>query len=302
MNLSLGQLSALSRLAHLGTMTAVAEELGYTPGAVSQQIAALEKTVKAPLITKNGRKVALTDAGRVLVEHADTLLVAERAALDAVRNVQQHFVGPVSIGVFGSIAATLLPEVIAQARADYPQMRIRSCELDLDDVFDAVDRGYVDVAFGLDYPAVPFRKPDGVEIIVLRRERFALAVAPGAYGLTEDSRIDLRDAADWDWILPVESEHYGLAMRTACRQYGFEPRVAHEVLDTAATLAMVARGLGVSPATDIMLTLSSLPVARVAIAQDVLREVVLIRPAATNQRPTIEAITEAARHLIKQTP
>ncbi|HET6736828.1 LysR family transcriptional regulator, partial [Mycobacterium sp.] len=66
MNLSLGQLTTLRELARRGTMVAVAEELGYTPGAVSQQIAALEKSVNARLITRVGRKVVLTDAGAVL--------------------------------------------------------------------------------------------------------------------------------------------------------------------------------------------------------------------------------------------
>jgi DNA-binding transcriptional LysR family regulator len=61
MNLSLGQLATLRELARRGTMVAVADQLGYTPGAVSQQIAALQKAVNTPLVAKVGRKVVLTD-------------------------------------------------------------------------------------------------------------------------------------------------------------------------------------------------------------------------------------------------
>jgi DNA-binding transcriptional LysR family regulator len=86
----------------------VADQLGYTPGAVSQPIAALEKSVN-PLIAKVGRKVVLTDAGTVLAEHAEAILAAEQAAFDAVLNVRDHVAAPVLVGTFGSTAAALLP-------------------------------------------------------------------------------------------------------------------------------------------------------------------------------------------------
>ena len=61
-------------------MAAVAEELGYTAGAVSQQLARLEAAVGQPLLSKVGRGVRLTDAGRVLADHAIEVLRAEEAA------------------------------------------------------------------------------------------------------------------------------------------------------------------------------------------------------------------------------
>ena len=224
MNLSLGQLATLRELARRGTMVAVADQLGYTPGAVSQQIAALEKAVNTPLVAKVGRKVVLTDAGTVLAEHAEAILAAEQAALDAVLNVRDHVAAPVLVGTFGSTAAALLPAVVARAHADYPQMRLRSCELDVDDALEAVAHGRVDAAFGLDYPSKPLPRVPGIEIVTLREERFGLAASPGAYGVRAERRMDLRDAADWNWILPPAATHYGAAMRTVFRQHGFEPR------------------------------------------------------------------------------
>ena len=120
MNLSLGQLATLRELARRGTMVAVADQLGYTPGAVSQQIAALEKAVNTPLIAKVGRKVVLTDAGTVLAEHAEAILAAEQAALDAVLNVRDHVAAPVLVGTFGSTAAALLPAVVARRTPTIP--------------------------------------------------------------------------------------------------------------------------------------------------------------------------------------
>src|SRR4029453_12083567 len=300
MNLNLGQLTTLRELARRGTMIAVADELGYTPGAVSQQIAALEKSVNTRLITKVGRKVVLTDAGTVLAEHADRVLAAERAALDAVLNVRDHVAAPVLLGTFGSTAAALLPAVVARAHAAYPQMRLRSIELDVDDALDAGTRGRVDAAFGLDYPSVPLPRLPGVDIITLREERFGLAVSPGAYGMRTESRIDLRDAAGWNWILPPSDTHYGAAMRIVCRQHGFEPATSHEIIDTAVTLALAAKGLGVAPVTDMMIGLnSSVPIIRIALVQKIVRKVVLIRPAGADARPTVRAVTEIVQHVIR---
>jgi DNA-binding transcriptional LysR family regulator len=299
MNLSLGQLTTLRELARRGTMVAVADELGYTPGAVSQQIAALEKSVNARLITKVGRTVALTDAGIVLAQHADQVLAAERAALDAVLNVRDHLAAPVLLGTFGSTAAALLPAVVARAHDAYPQMQLRSSELDVDDALDAVTSGRVDAAFGLDYPSVPLPRTPSIEIITLREERFSLAVSPGAYGMRTESRIDLRDAAGWNWILPPSNTHYGAAIRTVCRQHGFEPTASHEIIDTAVTLALASKGLGVAPVTDMMIGLnSSVPIIRIALLQKIVRKIVLIRPEGTDTRPTVRAVTEIVQEVI----
>jgi DNA-binding transcriptional LysR family regulator len=299
MNLNLAQLTTLRELARRGTMVAVADELGYTPGAVSQQIAALEKSVNTRLITKVGRTVALTDAGIVLAEHADRVLAAERAAMDAVLNVRDHVAAPVLLGTFGSTAAALLPAVVARANEAYPQMRLRSLELDVDDALDSVARGRVDAAFGLDYPSVPLPRVAGVDIITLREEPFGLAVSPGAYGMRTESRIDLRDAAGWNWILPPSGTHYGAAIRTVCRQHGFEPTASHEIIDTAVTLALASKGLGVAPVTDMMIGLnSSVPIIRIALLQKIVRKIVLIRPEGADARPTVRAVTEIVQEVI----
>ena len=302
MNLNLVQLATLRELARLGTMTAAAEELGYTPGAVSQQIAALEKAVKTALIVRVGRTVGFTDAGAVLAEHAEVILAAERAALDAVLAVDDHLAAPVLFGVFGSTAATLLPAIVAGARVDHPQMCLRSCELDVDQVLDAVMRGRVDVAFGLDYPGVPLPRVPGVEMVTLRQERFGLALSPGAHGIRTECRIDLCDAADWEWILPPADTLFGRAIRTACRQHGFEPKATHEIVDTAVTLTLAGRGLGVAPVTDMMFGLNvAVPLIRVTLQQEIFRTLVLVRATGAGARPTVRAVTAIVQRVIAAT-
>src|SRR5262249_6850621 len=152
------------------------------------------------------------------------------------------------------------------------------------------------LAFGIDYPNHPLPRLPGIEILTLGEERFGLAVSKGSYGIRTETTIDLRDAADWPWILAPANTYYGLAMRIACRQNGFEPRAAHEIIDTAVTLTLAGRGLGVAPVTDMMLGLSpSAPIVRVHLRQEIIRRVVLIRPAGATTRPTIRAMTEVIR-------
>ncbi|WP_433678700.1 LysR family transcriptional regulator [Nocardia sp. CA-119907] len=303
MSLNLAQLAALRELSLSGTMASVAQKLGYTPGAVSQQIAALEKSVGAELTMRIGRHVVLTDAGSVLAEHAERILRAEQHALDAVRAVGAEVAGPLVLGTFGSTAAALLPPVVTATHNRYPELDLTSRELDVDEVVAAVRRRDVDVAFGLDYPNTPMPRDPDVEMITLRTERLGLAVAVGAYGMRTDTRIDLRDTQDWVWIMPPPTTPFGHALRTACRHGGFEPLVRHEVADTAVALALAGRGLGATFVTDMMAELNpSVPIVRVGLEQDLTRKIVLIRLAGADQRPTVNAITTVTRSVLDSSP
>src|ERR687892_563445 len=77
--LDLRRLRLLRELSERGTIAAVADPLQFTPSAVSQQLAMLEREAGVPLLERAGRGVRLTDAALVLVEHAEAML--ERAAL-----------------------------------------------------------------------------------------------------------------------------------------------------------------------------------------------------------------------------
>lgn len=303
MNFSLAQLVALRELSRHGTMTAVADALGYTPGAVSQQLAALEKTVRMPLFTRVGRRVVLTDAGVVLVEHARRILDAERSAWDALRALDEDIAAPLLLGTFGSTTAALLPPVVAAVSRDHPKLGLSSRELDVDDAMAAVQKGQVDIAFGLDYPNSPLPLSPDVDVITLRSERFGLAVSPGSLGIRTASTIDLAAASEWDWILPAPRTRFGQAIRIACRQAGFEPRVTHEVTDTAVSLTLASTGLGCAPVTSMMLDLNrSVPVLRIELEQENTRRIVLIRSSGSADRPTVRAVSETIRAVVDDYP
>ena len=266
-------LRSLHDLARLGTISAVAAAQGYTPGAVSQQLATLERAAGLPLLERVGRRVQLTDAGLVLVEHAERILRSEEAARHALETVGGEVIGTLRIATFASSAATLLAPSIVAAQARHPRLAASTLEVDVDSVTRAVERGDADLAFGLDYPDAPVPRSRGVEVVRLATERFLLAT-PIAWKLPDP--VSLAEVADRDWILPPAGTNYGRAVRAACRRAEYEPRVTHLVTDTAVSLAMVAQGLGVTMLTPMMMTLAPPGLATVRVLEDVFRHVVLI--------------------------
>lgn len=287
------QLRALVELTRRGTITAVAQALGYTPGGVSQQIAALEKATGMQLLRRVGRRVELTDAGATLALHAGRILTTEAEAVEALERTRNEVSGTLRIGLFATAAAEILPPALQQIRARHPGVTVRSRDMDVDEVYDAVVGGSVDLALGLDYPDVPIPRDPSLRVRELFRERFSLAVPTGT--MPGRRRVSLADAGKHGWILPSVGSYYGRAVLTACRRAGFEPQVLHEVTDTAATLALVESGVGVSVVTDLMLRLRPSRLDALELTETMERHIVVVFRSFAEDRPTVAALVDVLR-------
>jgi DNA-binding transcriptional LysR family regulator len=293
-NLDLVKLRTLVEVRATGSMTAAGAALGYTTGAVSQQMAALQRSVKVELFVQVGRRVQLTDAGHLLADHAVGLLALARQTEQALAGLPGRPQAHVLIGVFGTATAALLPRALARVRERYPEIHLRSVEVDVDDAASAVAAGRVDLAFGVDYPQAPIPRAPDVALLVLATERFSIAVPAGV--AAQEGPSSLLDFADRPWILPPEHTAYGRAVRMACRRVDFEPRVDHTVTDTAATLALVAAGLGVAPVTDLMLTLRREGLTTVPLTERLERTLVLAHRREPAPQPGVLAVIDAIRN------
>jgi DNA-binding transcriptional LysR family regulator len=287
------QLRSLLELSRRGTITAVADALGYTPGAVSQQLAALQKAAGIELSRRVGRRVELTDAGMTLARHAERILATEAAAVEALERSRKEISGVVRLGLFATAAAEILPLALEQARRAHPGLTVQSRDMDVDQVYDAVASGGVDLALGLDYPDVPIPRDPALQVMQLSRERFSLAVPSGEM----DGRdvVSLADTRDRVWILPAADSYYGRAVRTACRRAGIEPSVQHVVTDTAATLALVEAGVGVSTVTELMLRLRASRFDTVRLQETIERHIVAVCRSSAEHRPTVTALIDVLR-------
>src|SRR6478672_12201374 len=114
LGLELRHLIALKAIAEHGTFGRAAKELGYTQSAISQQIATLERIVGQRLIDRPGgpRPVSLTEAGELLLRHADAIVARLQAAQADLHALRSGEAGRLRVGTFQSAGARLLPEII----------------------------------------------------------------------------------------------------------------------------------------------------------------------------------------------
>ena len=290
MHLDPAKLRTLEAVHLLGSMTAAAAAPGYTTEAVSQQMAALEKSLKVDLFEQVGRRVQLTDAGTVLFEYAGRILALEQEAQEALQAADHEIVAHVRIGVFGTAAAELLPPALERLQQLHIGLRLRTVEVDVDEATAAVDSGAVHVAFGVDYSDAPIPRRPSVDLRPLKSERFRLAVS--ARHASTVRSASLLDFAGDGWILPPANTQYGLAMRHACRRAGFEPIVEHEVTDTASSLAMVAGNLGIAPVTDLMLALRGSGIHTIELQEEIRRELVLAYRGQPEPQPGVKTVID----------
>src|SRR6201992_3685043 len=157
--LDVRKLRVLRELAHRGTIAAVAEALAYTPSAVSQQLAALEREAGVPLLERTGRRVALTPAGAVLARYAETVLAVLEEASAALAATRSSLTGPLRIGAFPSAARTMLPRALVALGGEHPGLELMVTELDPVAVPGGLRAGTLDVALTFVYDYVP-AEPD----------------------------------------------------------------------------------------------------------------------------------------------
>lgn len=300
--LNLVHLTTFHEFARRGTLAAAAQQLGYTPGAASQHLAALERELDTSLATKVGRQLVLTDAGRVLASYAATILDTEREAIRATSGVADSIAGPLLIGTWGSTAASLLAPLVEGMAQRHPDVVIRSREVDLDEVTRAVRSAEVDLAFGLDYADQPLALEQAISVVRLLEEEFSVVVSAKTRTGLRGQPADLEFLAGLGWILPPASSRYGAAIRNGFRRLGFEPRVVHEVTDTAASLRLASADLGATLTTDLMQRMTHYSdLLRLPMFSPISRQIVLITPAADQHRRSISAVVELAKEIVATT-
>ena len=198
LGIELRHLLALEAVAREGSFGKAATSLGYTQSAVSQQIAMLERIVGQRLVERPGgpRPVSLTEAGRLLLTHAEAIaarLAAAQADLSALGSGEA---GTLRVGVFQSVGQRILPEVMRRFFEAWPKVDVTLTE-SADDIklLALVERGDLDLAFA-DLPLIegPF------EAVELLRDPYVLVVPADSELADEGVAPPLREIAELDLI------------------------------------------------------------------------------------------------------
>jgi DNA-binding transcriptional LysR family regulator len=148
--LDLRHLIALKTIAEEGSFGRAAERLGYTQSAISQQIAVLERVVGLKLIERPGgpRAISLTEAGRILLRHAEAIEARVQAAKADMEALSAGEAGRLRVGTFQSVGARVLPVLVRRFSEAHPRVEISLHESAAeDDLLELVERGELDVTF-----------------------------------------------------------------------------------------------------------------------------------------------------------
>lgn len=233
-------------VAHARSFSRAAETLALSQPSVSNQVALLEREVGARLLERAPGGLRLTREGEILLEHADA--IAERFALAAMQlaSVAQGERARLRIGAFPTALAGFVPAAIARVRSAYPDTRIAVDE-GTDDLPARVRSGELHLAIAFQDTARPRQEPAGLERRDLFREHFTVALAPG-HPLADRPEVRLADLSEDDWTVATPN---GLIVG-ACRAAGFEPNLVSITHDQLAIRALIARGLAVTLAPQLL--------------------------------------------------
>ena len=294
--LDLRRLRLLRELEARGTLGAVARALDYTPSAVSQQLAALEREAGAALTEPAGRGVRLTDAGRVLVRHAHVLLAGVEAAEAELAAVSGRVAGRVRISAFQSATLHLAIPALACLATTAPDVRVEIVEAELEQALPALRLGAVDVVLGDEYDGIPRPRAADVERELLLHEELRL-VLPAAHPAAAADRVALEQLRDAAWaVSDPGTGHHGMLVRTCRERGGFEPDVRHRSTDVIVLLELVRGAGAVTFLPDLALAAPGAGVAIRSLAGRLpRREVFALTRAGTAARPAVAAVLAALR-------
>lgn len=309
--LDVHRLRLLQEFAERGTIAATAAALGYTPSAVSQQLATLEREAGAALLDRSARAAELTDAGRRLVGHAGEILALIEAA-EADMSAREP-VGRVAISAFPTAAVAFAPALTRTVRAHQGlnlllrQTQGSEGQTQGSEGMRQVRAGQVDVAIVDDWTShPPVGQVGGLHCYPLVEDPLVLVVPRRHWAADLREPVALDRLQTEPWLAPPAGEPSRRAIDRALAGVGGAPSTAWEFEGLATILSLVARGIGIAVLPRLTLAAGE---GRVVVRElpgpSPARHVFAVARESGVRRPSVAviltALTAAARHLSRHT-
>ena len=248
--LDVRRMRVLREVANRGSIAAAAQALSFTPSAVSQQIAVLEREAGVALVERGPRSIRLTDAGHALVAHTDEVVARLQTAEADIQAIAGLRRGALRVASFPTAYATIMPGAIAEFRDRYPAVELTLTEADPRSSFARLKAGELDVALVYEYDYVPLPADDALELVHLMDDPVHVLL-PRSHPAARNRAVRLRDLADGSWITSTSRSSCHAFVRRACQAAGFEPTVWMESDDHGVWQGLVAAGVGVALASEL---------------------------------------------------
>ncbi|MCY9782584.1 LysR family transcriptional regulator [Nocardiopsis sp. EMB25] len=245
--LDLRRLQLLREFSVRGTIAATAAALGYTPSAVSQQLATLERETGVALLDRSARGAELTDAGRLLVVQAEEILALVEATESVLAEQVDVAVGVVTVTAFPTAAVAFAP-LLAPALRAHEGMQLVLRQTLLATGTEKVRSREVDIALVDDWTGQhPGPGPEsGLRHVHLLRDPLVLAV-PEYHRLADpEEPLELEGLLGESWIVAPEGERSRYGTDRLLAEVGGLPGAAWEFEGLGTILSLVSRGIGIA--------------------------------------------------------
>ena len=297
--LDLRRLRLLHELHARGTIAAVADALRFTPSAVSQQLAVLEREAGLALLEPAGRGVRLTDAALVLVGHAEALLERAQLAEAELAGATGSVAGRGRIACFQSVALRLAVPAMQALAQEAPGLRCELVEAEPEESLPALALGDVDLVLADEWEHQPHSRPAGVARRDLHREPVYL-VLPEDHPAARRHRheVPLTELAREVWTTGHRDTPWEEMIERTCRDLGgFDPDIRHRTNDSVTSLAVVAAGQAVTLLPQLVAD-DARPgiVVRLVAEGSIHRTIFAATRAADARRPSVQALLGAVRN------
>lgn len=239
------RLRILREVARHGSFNKAATALLCTPSAVSQQIAALERTLGADVVSRSTRGVELTEPGRLLVEAAEAIAAELQLVQQQIAELSST-TAKLTIATFTSGGRRLLPDALQRLCAEHPELEVAILQCEPEESLPLVRSGQADIALAYHFDGPPPARPgdrSGLEWTELLIDPLWLVLPPD-HRFTADSEVHFADLAEERWVLGcIKTAGF---VRDHAALAGFDLRVSCSATDYFFALSLVGAGVGIS--------------------------------------------------------
>jgi DNA-binding transcriptional LysR family regulator len=295
--LDVRRMKVLREVAERGSIAAAAQALAFTPSAVSQQIATLEREAGVALVERGPRSIRLTEAGRALVEHTEGILASLAAAEADIQAIAGVRGGMLRLASFPTAYATIMPAAIGGFRRRHPGVELTLTEADPLASLARLKSGELDLALLFEYDYVPLPEDDAVERMPLADDAIRVLL-PHGHREARRRAVPLDALAGEPWITSTARSSCHEFVSRACRATGFEPDIRFESDDHGVWQGLVAAGVGVALAPDLALENLHPGVEARPVALHPLKRRIYTAYRAGGRSPAIEAMLEVLQDTV----
>lgn len=239
------QLRTLVSVVRHGSFSAAARDLGYSPSAVSQQIAALERTCKIELFERRAHSVHPTPVARQIAERSNEVLLALDRLRDQIRAISQGWSGSIRVGAFGTASQHLLPATIRHFVNQYPGSEVMLEEGLPTEMLRALAARDLDVALVYSHGPSQRKWSQELKFVELLSEKMLLLL-PDGHRFADADHVSLADLRDETWIASHEGTPGSVGLETLCEAVGMTPNIGFRTNNPDVIERLVSERVGVA--------------------------------------------------------